>query len=139
MECLHRYTSDIRNVELPVRFNNPFKYTPHRLCELAAGELRRFVAADERLAGEVAKGKMMGVLVVRDAAGELGYLAAFSGLLGGSNTHDYFVPAVFDFISPDGYFKQEESEISNINRLVISAFIKRLNKGQDGPSLMRMT
>ncbi|MBR5336188.1 MAG: RNA pseudouridine synthase [Bacteroidaceae bacterium] len=118
MECLHRYTSDIRNVELPVRFNNPFKYTPHRLCELAAGELRRFVAADERLAGEVAKGKMMGVLVVRDAAGELGYLAAFSGLLGGSNVQRGFVPPVFDFQSPDGYFKREEAGISLINRQI---------------------
>ena len=118
MECLHRYASDIRDVELPVRFNNPFKYTPHRLCELAAVELRRFVAADGRLAAEVAKGKMMGVLVVRDAAGALGYLAAFSGLLGGSNVQRGFVPPVFDFQSPDGYFKREENEISLINKRI---------------------
>lgn len=118
MECLHRYTSDIKDVELPVRFNNPFKYTPHRLCEIAAEELRCFVAADERLAAEVAKGKMMGVLVVRDAAGALGYLAAFSGLLGGSNVQRGFVPPVFDFQSPDGYFKREEGEISFINKQI---------------------
>ena len=118
MECLHRYASDIKDVELPRQFNNPFNYTPHRLCVLAADELKGRIAADMNLSGEVAKGKMMGVLVVRDAAGEIGYLAAFSGLLCGSNLQRGFVPPVFDFLSPDGYFKREESGISLINRRI---------------------
>ena len=120
MECLHRYATDIKDVELPRQFNNPFNYTPHRLCVLAADELRNLIAADTRQREEVAKGKMMGVLVVKDAAGDVGFLAAFSGLLCGSNVQRGFVPPVFDFLSPDGYFKREEGDISLINKHIAS-------------------
>lgn len=120
MDKFHLFARGVDTSSLPLRFNNPFSYRPHALCVQAADEVRRVVSANEAWHNEVAGGKMFGVLVVCNAKCECGYLAAFSGLLGGSNTHDYFVPAVFDFISPDGYFKQEESEISNINRLVKS-------------------
>lgn len=112
---LHRFSDDISSVEIPGRFNNPFHYRPHPLCVAAAEEVRRSLNADDTLCAEVAKGKMFGVLVVRDEKGEIGYLAAFSGLLAGRNEHSFFVPAVYDMLSPDGYFKREESEISNIN------------------------
>ena len=112
---LHRFSDDISSVEIPWRFNNPFHYRPHPLCVAAAEEVRRSLNADDTLCAEVAKGKMFGVLVVRDEKGEIGYLAAFSGLLAGRNEHPFFVPAVYDMLSPDGYFKREESEISNIN------------------------
>ena len=106
------------DVEPPVRFNNPFYYSPHRLCVMAADEVRSFLLADEALAADAARGKMFGVLVVRDGDGRLGYLAAFSGLLAGCNNVAGFVPPVFDFLSPDGYFKQEEARISALNRKI---------------------
>ena len=109
------FESDITGIELPARLNNPFYYAPHRLCELAATELRACVNADEALAADAAGGKMMGVLVVKNKAGEIGYLAGFSGLLCGRNILPGFVPPVFDFLSPAGYFKREEGEISAIN------------------------
>lgn len=112
---LHRFSDDISSLEIPEQFNNPFHYRPHPLCVGATEEVRRFLNADDTLRAEVAKGKMFGVLVVRDSSGEIGYLAAFSGLLAGGNEHPFFVPAVYDMLSPDGYFKIEESEISNIN------------------------
>ena len=65
-------------------------------------------------------GKMFGVLVVEyeDEEGALqrGFLAAYSGLLGGRNDWPYFVPPVFDAQQPDGHFKRTEREISAINR-----------------------
>ena len=65
-------------------------------------------------------GKMFGVLVVEyeDESGALqrGFLAAYSGLLGGRNDWPYFVPPVFDAQQPDGHFKRTEREISAINR-----------------------
>ena len=60
-------------------------------------------------------GKMFGVLVVRDENGDFGYLKAFSSLLDGQHQLDGFVPPIFDFTAPDGYFKQEEAAISAIN------------------------
>ena len=102
MQLLHRFHCDISGIEPPERFNNPFYYSPHRLCMIAADEVRAFLLSDEAVAADAVKGKMMGVLVVRDSAGELGYLAAFSGLLAGCNRVDGFVPPVFDFLSPTG-------------------------------------
>ena len=67
---------------------------------------------------EINKGKMFGVLITEDAKGHTGFLAAFSGLLANSNNHPYFVPAVYDILQPNGYFKTHEEEISNINRKV---------------------
>lgn len=115
MQLLHRFRQDITGVEPPLRFNNPFYYLPHRLCVIAVDELRAFLLADEAAAADAANGKMFGVLVVEDAKGGIGFLAAFSGLLAGRNMIDGFVPPVFDFLSPDGYFKCEESEISSLN------------------------
>ena len=118
MTLLHRFKSDISVVEAPGRFNNPFYYSPHALCVMAAGEVRDMLTLDSAVAADAARGKMFGVLVVRDGDGRLGFLAAFSGLLAGRNRVPGFVPPVFDLQSPSGYFKQEEAEISALNRKI---------------------
>ena len=56
--------------------------------------------------------------MVRDADGQVGFTAAFSGILAGSNRHRYFVPPVYDLLRPDGFFRREEHEISLINRRI---------------------
>ena len=61
---------------------------------------------------------MFGVLVIKDSEGKLGYLAAFSGNLAGSNHHAFFVPPVYDLLQPDGFFRIEEAEISGINHRI---------------------
>lgn len=99
------------NAEPPQRFTYPFCYTPHPLAVWAAEDLQRRIARhlEHR---ELLGGKMFGVLVVgmpgRDG-GSMGYLAAFSGLLGGTNTIEGFVPPVFNLLNPGGYFKQREA------------------------------
>ena len=118
MTLLHRFKSDISVVEAPERFNNPFYYSPHALCVMAADEVRAMLSHDSAVAADAAKGKMFGVLVVRDADGSLGYLAAFSGLLAGRNDIAGFVPPVFNLQSPGGYFKQEEAGITALNRKI---------------------
>ena len=58
------------------------------------------------------EGKMFGVLVVEGQDGQnLGFLAAYSGLLEGRNDWPYFVPPVYDAQQPDGYFKTRERAI----------------------------
>lgn len=93
-------------------------YVVHPLCQLAAGEVQQYIASVGVWQEEIAKGKMFGVLVVEDRNGKLGFLAAYSGLLADRNDWPYFVPAVFDFQQPDGYFKQEETAISGINQRI---------------------
>lgn len=108
------------HLPLPTRLNNPMGYIPHPLCQQAAREVQQYIASVEEWQEEIGRGKMFGVLVVEDAEGRLGFLAAYSGLLAERNDWPYFVPAVFDFQQPDGYFKREEALIVDINREIAS-------------------
>lgn len=99
----------------PQRFTFPFCYEPHPLCLQAAAEVQRYIAAEGSWREEISRGKMFGVLVVGAPGGGLGYLAAYSGQLGGRNDWPFFVPAVFDILQPGGHFKEKEAEISAIN------------------------
>ncbi len=100
----------------PKRFTYPFHYVPHPLALEACKELQQYIAAQKAWAEELANGKMFGVLVVRDDQGQLGFLAAYSGLLNGSNDLDYFVPAVYDLLKDGGEFKRAESLLDEQNR-----------------------
>mgnify|MGYP003291408902 CR=1 FL=1 len=113
---LHRFLHDISGILPPHQFTWPFHYEPHALSRLAAEQVQEYISSRKEWAEEIAAGKMFGVLVVRDAAGELGFLAAFSGNLAGSNCHEYFVPPVYDMLQPDDFFRREEAEISAINK-----------------------
>ena len=98
--------------------NNPLCYEPHPLCIEAADEVRRYLSQQPEWADEVAAGKMFGVLVCEDENGTLGFLAAYSGQILGRADWPWFVPAVFDYLQPDGYFRQEEARISEINHRI---------------------
>ena len=108
------------SVPSPRQFTYPFCYDVDPLAEAASEELQRYIAATGLMSAEKGCGKMFGVLVVeyKDEEGALqrGFLAAYSGLLGGRNDWQYFVPPVFDAQQPDGHFKRTEREISAINR-----------------------
>ena len=90
----------------PERFTYPFFYEPHPLCLLAAEEVKQEI---RRINPK--EGKMFGVLVVETVQQQLGFLAAYSGLLEGHNDWGYFVPPIFDAQQPNGYFKTREREI----------------------------
>lgn len=94
---------------LPARFNNPFDYEPDALCRAAVKQLQ----AD--LPIEPIEGKMYGVLIV-ERNGEIGYLQAYSGQI--ADEGEDFVPAVFDYLQPDGYFKIHEAEITQLNQKI---------------------
>ena len=107
---------------LPETFNNPFDYVPHPVCEAAVADLLPQV--EELMKGNP-EGKMFGVLVVTKEDTQVSdnqqnktlyYLAAFSGQLYDKSVLPGFVPPVFDFLDPNGYFKQHEAEITAINQ-----------------------
>lgn len=95
--------------------NCPFYYTPDAISIEAADAVRALIAERAEWREEVDSGKMFGALVVRDEQGELGFLAAYSGQIAGRSDWEGFVPAVFDYLQPDGYFAVHEREISGIN------------------------
>ena len=108
------------SIPSPRQFTYPFCYDVDPLAEAASLELQRYIADADLMSTEKGCGKMFGVLVVEyddeSGASQRGFLAAYSGLLGGRNDWPYFVPPVFDAQQPDGHFKRTEREISVINR-----------------------
>ena len=115
---LHHFTRSIAHIALPDKFTYPFHYTPHPLCVMAADEVQIYLQHQAQWQDELQQGKMFGVLIVQTTEGEIGYLAAFSGILAGKNIHSYFVPPIYDLLQPDGFFKKEEEHISAINHRI---------------------
>lgn len=110
-------------------------YEPHPLCIQACREVQEMLARRKDWQEEIARGKMFGVLIVENVKTDTdvpkwgypaadsedpkwGYLAAYSGQIGGRSDWEDFVPAVFDYLQPDGYFKTHEAEISRINQSI---------------------
>lgn len=75
---------------------------------------------DAVFAEEVAKGKMFGILVAHDNGNpaQQTVLTAYSGQICGQFGIHGFVPAVFDYLAPDGYFKVHEREITALNNSI---------------------
>ncbi|NOQ64059.1 MAG: RNA pseudouridine synthase [Methyloprofundus sp.] len=132
------FKASIEAYALPELFTFPFYYQPHPLCLLAAKELQDYLLSQTDwlhnfgLNGEVhnAIGKMFGVLLVKNQHHEIGYLAAFSGKIAGTNQLEKFVPPVFDTLDKGGFFMQGQLEVNTL-----SEQIKRL---ADNPQIARL-
>ena len=117
------FLSDVSTIELPEHFTYPFYYSPHPLSLVACRELQNYLKNQTDFSHNfgfdendksLQIGKMFGVLVVKNLAGELGYLAAFSGKLADENHHKRFVPPVFDLLENGNFFRVGEVEVNNI-------------------------
>ena len=127
--CFTYFQEDIYSYPLPEKFNYPFYYDPNPLALIAAKELQKHLqdqnewehnfGIDQNQQGLVI-GKMFGILVVKNKAGEIGYLSAFSGKLAGQNHHSRFVPPVFDILTENGLFRTGEKVINAINSQIES-------------------
>lgn len=106
--------------DLPRRLPSPFVGSPHPIARRAASELRDDLAAGRpwpRSAfEEPERGKMFGVLVVRDAGGRIGHLRGFSGMVGGHWEQEGFVGPVFDAGARATFWPEGEAELVAYDR-----------------------
>ncbi|NVK52209.1 MAG: RNA pseudouridine synthase [Flavobacteriaceae bacterium] len=119
------FATSINGINLPTRFTFPFYYEPHPLCKIAAKEVQEYLqnqtdfqhnfGLNKNQKGLVI-GKMFGVLVVKNQQEEIGYITAVSGKLAETNTHQKFVPPVYDMLTKDSFFTKEEQFLNNINK-----------------------
>ncbi|MBR5655733.1 MAG: RluA family pseudouridine synthase [Prevotella sp.] len=116
---LHPLPPEAQELTPPSQLNNPFSYKPHPLCLAAVADMKPLI---EALPLPEDEGKMFGVLIVEsqpspleEGRGTLYYLAAYSGQIGGRADWPGFVPAIYDYLQPDGYFKTHEADISKLN------------------------
>ena len=123
-------TPELRE-SLPDTFTNPFSYSPHPLCREAMIDVCSYLDSNSKISklGLLGDGKMFGVLVAESPEGELGYLAAYSGVLDyltvpspldmelgiGRVEEPFFVPPVYDLTSQESFFPEEEREITSLN------------------------
>lgn len=123
-------TPELRE-SLPDTFTNPFSYSPHPLCREAMIDVCSYLDSNSRISklGLLGDGKMFGVLVAESPEGELGYLAAYSGVLDyltvpspldmelgiGRVEEPFFVPPVYDLTSQESFSPEEEREITSLN------------------------
>jgi tRNA pseudouridine32 synthase/23S rRNA pseudouridine746 synthase len=115
------FKADVTGISIPATFTFPFHYEPHALARMAAAQLQNFITAQNWFAAENAQqdvGKMFGVLVVQDTAGNLGFIAAFSGKLVNSNLHSGFVPPLYDMLDEQGYFITESKKLEATNATI---------------------
>ena len=77
---------------------------------------------------EVSRGKMFGFLVYEGEAQTSNLksqtsniLKAYSGQILGRSDWEGYVPAIFDYLQPDGYFKTHEAEITLLNNKIREA------------------
>src|SRR5689334_13714678 len=101
-----------RGAGLPDRVPSPFAMPPHPLALRAIEQLRRDASRFDQLASD---GKMFGVLVVADADGRIGFLRAFSGMLGGTWFVDGYAPPVFDYAARESFWPAGEAELATID------------------------
>lgn len=122
--CFIAFKQEIGHTEIPLTINNPFESRTPEICKIAAMELQAYLdvctpdwihnfGTDPEKIG-TAKGKMFGILVVRNSQNELGYLAAFSGKIADENYPSVFVPSVFDSSTDDFFIDKGMHELTQI-------------------------
>lgn len=106
--------------EVASRLNNPFKYTPTPLIVAAQQEaishLEELAMVDPEIRDEISRGKMMGVMIVRDTAGELHYMVAYSGCMAGRIEMEGFAPPIFGRGASSKLFKAGDKELAQIKK-----------------------
>lgn len=122
---LHPLPPGTDDIPSPEQFTYPFRYKPHPLCVAAVEDI---APVCRQLLTKEKSGKMFGVMIV-ETEGRRYYLAAFSGMIGGTYLQEGFVPPVYNLQTEGSYFKQEEANISAINH--------RIANGEDTEELRR--
>lgn len=125
-ECHRKAVTDSTASYFNEGFTDPFRYVPHPLVREAAAEVISRIDGSPELSEAFAEGKMCGVAIVEMPAcagneASVGYIAAFSGTVGGKSLIEGFVPPIYDLLEPEGTFRKQEAEISELNRKIEEA------------------
>lgn len=135
---------ELAQFELPEKFTFPFSYKAHPAAIAAAEHLQSYLQQNDDFPYDFGingdqknYGKMLGVLVVKNQEGQLGYIAGFSGQLGDQSTHPYFVPPLIDLMEKDSYFNNGMQRVTEMTR-EIDALSERLGIDEEKDKLKQL-
>ena len=119
------FQTDVSSISLPERFTFPFYYDPHPLALVAAKELQDYLSVQTDFTHDfgidgVGVGKMFGVLIVRNAENELGYIQAFSGMMSSQTIVNGFAPPLYDILDPESYFQKKTRVLALLTEAIQS-------------------
>jgi tRNA pseudouridine32 synthase/23S rRNA pseudouridine746 synthase len=130
---LFNFKSDISNIRIPSKLNNPFGIEVPEIARVAAKEFQEFIEVESKNWKHdfsLQKGKMFGVLVVQKEDNTLEYLGTISGKLPENAKCNQFVPSVFDD-SVGNYFinkgMTELTEIGSFKLKLVNLSLKLLH------------
>src|SRR5574344_2000566 len=105
---IHYFKNNINNIQLPEKFTYPFNYTPHKLCILAADEVKNYLNSLSQFPEDIHKGKMFGVLIVKLSNRKIGNLAPYSVNINSQEIKTFSVTHVYELHYQTSFFKNEQ-------------------------------
>jgi tRNA pseudouridine32 synthase/23S rRNA pseudouridine746 synthase len=114
---LFNFKSDISNIRIPSKLNNPFGIEVPEIARVAAKEFQEFIEVESKNWKHdfsLQKGKMFGVLVVQKEDNTLEYLGTISGKLPENAKCNQFVPSVFDDSVGNYFINKGMTELTEI-------------------------
>ena len=129
------FVSDISNISVPEKLNNPFEKTIPDIAIIATKEFQEYLtktAPTWDYNFSIQKGKMFGILVVQKKDLTHSYIGTNSGLLSRSTKDSKLIPSIFDDTTVGHFMKIgmiELTELSNkINKSTTQAKITELRE-----------
>lgn len=99
---------------------NPLNYSPQPIALYAASKLQSYLSNQTDFEygfgwDGYSVGKMFGVLVVENADGIVGYLAAYSGKIFNHFELSFFVPPIYNMFDPNSFYFSGEKLTKSLN------------------------
>ena len=116
-QLLFNFKTDITQIDIPEKLNNPFGLYIPEIVSIAAKEFQEFINSESHKWEHdflIQKGKMFGILVVQKEDKTYGYLGTISGKLPGNTTCDKFIPSTFDDSTDDFFINKGMKELTEI-------------------------
>lgn len=121
---IFHFKSDISELEIPNRLNNPFGTYIPEIAKVAAKEFQAFITQEAVIWNynfHVQKGKMWGVLVVQQKDGTYAFLGAISGKIPGNAKCDRLIPSIFDESVGDFFINKGMTSLTEIGTQIKNA------------------
>ena len=116
-QLLFNFKTDISSINIPSNLNNPFSTYIPEIAKEAAKEFQEFITIESKkweYDFGAQRGKMFGILVVKQKDTTYGYIGTVSGKLPKNAICEKFIPSVFDASVGDFFINKGMTELSEI-------------------------